>query len=179
MKAQFSITADNNVVINAYADENDVLDSRTQRAILAAKKLRELHEKGWVKITCNGGEESVVAHSFEVTRGPLVLDLPGFCELGSVRLISLEAEQLLEELEDICDIERRRLSLHKMHSRTAINDMKDFAILLEHVGAQRDILVTEDGKMLGRADKLDALGIKVFSAAQTLDFIVRHPDFPH
>ncbi|MDD9957012.1 MAG: hypothetical protein OXP68_12425 [Anaerolineaceae bacterium] len=178
MEAKYQITADNNVVINAYSDESKCFDSRMRKAVVAANRLRELHEMGWVKVTCNGGEETTADHSFEVARGPLVLDLPGFCELGSVRLISSKAEELLEELENIFEIEKKRLSLQKISSKTATNDMKDFAILLEHVGSQRDTLVTEDNKILSKAGELVALGVKVYSTVQTLDFLEKQPDFP-
>ena len=162
------LTLDADVVINSLERPDSESQPQNSRAIAAAIELRLAHEQGLIEATYNAGEEvkSDYPIPYRTTRGPFILGVKGYSELGVVPLFKREeAHEMVRRLGGIYNNHIR------VTSRTKSHNVKDFGNILEHIHAKRDVFVTEDNGHLKHARKLLKIGVRVLSAEDTLRFL--------
>src|SRR5690606_8151102 len=119
-----------------------------------ARILYQGHKENYWQITSNGGEQLKKKLDVETDRGPWLLEVEGFSELGiSTRLPNENKKELFRKAEEIF---------------TKRN--KDYALLIDHIDRGRDWFITEDRDFLRYADQLqpNILVLQSFEAVERI-----------
>lgn len=158
-----TLTFDSCVQINL-KEETDSDDEKTKQAKIAAKKLVKLHRENKITVVRNEGETVVnsreLAEEIIVTRGPWILGVEGFSELGVGTIL---ADGRKTEL-----IKKAR-TLVIGNAENGNRDL-DFALLADHINSGRDWFITENKRHYKRAaTDLIEDGIIILTAVEAVD----------
>lgn len=154
------ITFDSSV----YIDASSVLQGISPTIImreLCARILYYGHKKNYWQVTSNAGEKKNKSLDInDLVRGPWVLGVVGFSELGiSTRLVNEDKERIFNRVTEIFG---------------KIN--QDYALLIDHIDMGRDLFVSEDNDFFkgNKARLLKSGGVVILRSSEAVEHIVRN-----
>jgi hypothetical protein len=162
----FTLTFDTSVKIDAFDSiTRHLANSEMFQRVKAATRLKDAHNTGQVQVFYNGGEktkETKEPNTFVQVRGPWFLGMEGFSEAGvSTILMSRDFVSLVESV----------LGVPNASTRNGLHNLRDHALLIEHIHSERDIFVTADKRYTRHAIEFLQHKVVIKTAEETVSFL--------
>lgn len=163
----YRLTFDSSILLDGFRGEQSK-DEKLKRREQAAKILRNANTDGHIEICFNAGEVPKLSpnamEGLNISRGPWLLGIHGFSELGVSTVLGDSSKALLiAKAKEI------------LQPKTP-HDWKDYALLADHIDAGRDWFVSGDEKKHLKAkyrQEFEAIGITILSAPEAVNRLIQ------